>query len=364
MNLSWTLSRYLGRQFLVTVLITFAIVLCLIYMISIVELMRKAADHSEITFGTIASMALLNLPTLGSDTLPFAVLFGGMASFLRLTRNHELVIARAAGISAWQFLAPALAGALAIGVVVITVYNPIAAAMSARYTQLEATYLRGRPSLIAVSSNGLWLRQADAGGQSVVHALRISERGLRLEDVIIFLYGQGDNFTGRIDARSAVLEDGYWTMKDAWVTSIADQPKHYDTYRQPTTLTLTQVQESFADPDTISFWDLPHFIDMAEAAGFSAQRYRLHLYDILSTPVLLCTMVFLGAVFSLRASRLGGLFQLVIGGIFAGFLLYFLTDLSLALGLSGVLPPFLAAWAPVIVALLLGVAVLFHLEDG
>lgn len=364
MNLSWTLSRYLGRQFLVTVLITFAIVLSLIYMISLVELTRKAADHSDIPFGTLASMALLELPTVGGDTLPFAVLFGGMASFLRLTRNHELVVARAAGVSAWQFLAPALAVSLAIGTVVITVYNPVASAMSARYGELEAKFLRGRPSLLAVSTNGLWLRQADADGQSVVHALRVSERGLRLEDVIIFLYGNGDNFVGRIDARSAVLADGYWDMKDAWVTHTSEQPRHYDTFRQPTTLTLTQVQESFADPDTISFWDLPHFIDMAEAAGFSAQRYRLHFYDILSTPVLLCTMVFLGAVFSLRASRLGGLVQLVVGGVFAGFLLYFLSALSLALGLSGVLPPFLAAWAPVIVAMLLGLAVLFHLEDG
>jgi lipopolysaccharide export system permease protein len=143
-----------------------------------------------------------------------------------------------------------------------------------------------------------------------------------------------------------------------------DQPRHYDSFRQPTTLTLNQVQESFADPDTISFWDLPHFIEMAEAAGFSARRYQLHFFDILATPVLLCTMVFLGAIFSLKTSRLGGLVQLVLGGILAGFLLYFLSALSLALGSSGVLPPFLAAWAPAIVGLLLGLAVLFHLEDG
>lgn len=364
MNLSWTLSRYLGRQFLMTVLITFAIVLCLIYTINLVELMRRAANQSNVAFDVLASMAFLKLPSVGADTLPFAVLFGGMAAFLRLTRNHELVVARAAGVSAWQFLMPALAVAFAIGIVIVAVYNPIASAMSTRYSQLDAKFLRGQTSLLAVSANGLWLRQADIDGQSVVHALRISEHGLRLEDVIILLYGDGDNFIGRIDADSATLEDGYWDIRNAWVTRADDQPRHYLTYRQPTALTLTQVQESFADPDTISFWDLPHFIDMAEAAGFSAQRYRLHFYDLLSTPFLLCTMVFLGAIFSLRASRLGGLVQLVMGGIFAGFLLYFLSDLALALGLSGILPPFLAAWAPAIVATLLGLAVLFHLEDG
>jgi lipopolysaccharide export system permease protein len=75
-------------------------------------------------------------------------------------------------------------------------------------------------------------------------------------------------------------------------------------------------------------------------------------------------MVLVGGVFSLRTSRMGGLLQLVLGGVLSGFLLYFLTDLALALGKSGVLPPFLAAWSPAIVAMLLGLAVLFHLEDG
>lgn len=363
-NLSWTLSRYLGRQFFITVLITFGVFLCLIYMINLVELMRRASSQNDISFGVLSSMALLNLPTVGSDTLPFAILFGSMAAFLRFTRNHELVVARAAGVSVWQFTLPAFAVALAIGAVIVTVYNPVASTMSARYSQLEAKYLRGQAGLLAVSSNGLWLRQADVDGQSVVHALRVSELGLKLEDVTIFLYDGADSFSGRIDARDAALEDGYWALRDAWVSRLDDQPRHYDNFRQPTTLTLTKVQESFADPDTISFWDLPRFIDMAEAAGFSAKRYRLHFYDVLATPMLLCTMVLVGAVFSLRTSRLGGLVQLVLGGVFAGFFLYFISDLSLALGLSGVLPPFLAAWSPTIVAMLLGLAVMFHLEDG
>lgn len=363
-NISWTLSRYLGRQFFITVMITFGVFLCLIYMIDLVELTRRAAGHKDIAFSLLASMAILHLPTIGSDTLPFAVLFGGMAAFMRVTRNNELVIARAAGVSVWQFMLPALAVAFLIGSFIITIYNPIASAMTERYTQLEGKYLRGQTNLLAVSANGLWLRQADGDGLSVVHAQRVSERELRLEDVTIFLYNADDSFTDRIDAKKADLQNGYWALQDTWISPANDQPRHYDTYKLPTTLTLTKVQESFADADTISFWDLPHFIEMAESAGFSAKRYRLHFYDLLATPILLCTMVLVGCVFSLRASRLGGLVQLVVGGVMAGFLLYFLSDLSLALGKSGVLPPFLAAWSPAIVGMLLGLAVLFHLEDG
>src|SRR5690606_30278564 len=85
MNLSWTLSRYLGRQFLSVVLITFTLFLSLIFIIELVELLRRGGDKPGVTFDLILSMALMEVPRVGSRTLPFAVLFGGMAAFLRLS---------------------------------------------------------------------------------------------------------------------------------------------------------------------------------------------------------------------------------------------------------------------------------------
>lgn len=45
MNISWTLSRYLARQFLTVVLITFAVFLSLIFMLELVELLRRGAEN-------------------------------------------------------------------------------------------------------------------------------------------------------------------------------------------------------------------------------------------------------------------------------------------------------------------------------
>lgn len=363
MNFSWTLSRYLGRQFLFVVLITFGIFLALIFMIELVELLRRGTDKPGVTFGLLVSMSLMELPRIGGQTLPFAVLFGGMAAFLRLSRNNELVVARAAGVSVWQFIAPALAVAFVIGSFVVTVYNPVSATLTTRFGQLESKYLQQRASFIAVSANGLWLRQADPAGQSVVHAQRM-DNGFELQEVTIFLYDHGDRFLGRIDARVATLRPGYWELQDVWVLMGNDQPRQYDSYRQETSLTQKQIEESFAREETISFWELPHFIETAEAAGFSARRYQIYFHQLLATPALLCTMVLVAAAFSMRVTRMGGLLQMVLGGIFSGFLVYFLGNLAIALGLSGILPAALAAWAPSVVVTLLGLAVLFHLEDG
>ena len=127
---------------------------------------------------------------------------------------------------------------------------------------------------------------------------------------------------------------------------------------------MGQIQDSFASPDTMSFWALPGFIKTLEDAGFSALRHRLHWHSLLSGPLLLFAMVLLAASFSLKLTRSGGTGLLMAGGVASGFVLYFLTDVSLALGISGGIPVVLAAWAPAVASTLLGFALLLHLEDG
>jgi lipopolysaccharide export system permease protein len=364
MRISTTLSIYIGRQFLAGIGIVFAILVVLAYSFDLIELLRRASARNEATFGLVIAMSFLKLPALALKLLPFSALFGGMLALARMTRNHELVVARGSGVSVWQFLMPGLVIAAILGGLVVTVFDPLSAAMVSRYEQLEAKYLRGRTSMLAVSDNGLWLRQADAGGQSVVHALRVSQRGTELADVIIFLYNGADRFVGRIDARDARLMDGYWDIDNALITGPDKPAQYFDRYQLKTSLTFDQIQDAFASPESISFWELPGFINALEAAGFSGLRHRLHFHALLSLPLLLVAMLLIAATFSLRLTRRGGTGYLLAGGATAGFILYFVSDLVFALGNSGTVPVLMAAWIPAGVSSLLGMAMLLHLEDG
>ena len=123
---SWTLYRYLALQFLLGVVMVYGGFLTLAFAIDIVDLLNRTAGRGVDT-GTVIGMAVLQLPDLGQKMLPFAILGGGVFSFLRLARSQELVATRAAGISAWNFLMPALAMAMLIGVLTVTVATPAGA---------------------------------------------------------------------------------------------------------------------------------------------------------------------------------------------------------------------------------------------
>ncbi len=366
MRLSNTLSLYISRNFLLSFAVMFGLFLLLILLFDTVELLRRAANKPDIGFSLVMEMAFLKLPHMGQQAFPFAVLFGGMAAFWRLARSHELVVTRAAGVSVWQFLLPVLSLAFLLGLFQIGVLNPLASTTISRYERIEAFSLEGNKSFLALSKTGLWLRQANAEGQSVIHSNTVLQvgRNVELKNVIVFNYKGNDKFSGRIDAERAQLEDGFWHMKNAWVHIPEEQPRFEKDYWLATDLTLGRIQDSFAPPETMSFWDLPDFIDTLKKSGFSAVRHRLYWHSLLASPFLMCAMVLIAATFTLRHARQGGGAYIFGGGLLAGFVLYFFSDIVFALGLSDSIPIILAAWTPSGVATLLGLATLLHLEDG
>ena len=109
------------------------------------------------------------------------------------------------------------------------------------------------------------------------------------------------------------------------------------------------MRESFATPETVPFWDLPFFIDMADHAGLAAAGYKLQYQKLLSRPVLLASMVLLAAAVSLRFFRFGGVQKMVLAGMAAGFLLYVLSEVTDDLSKAELLHPIAAAWLPVLI---------------
>lgn len=367
MRLSLTLSLYIARQFVLAFLTVLAVVLGIILLFDVIELIRRAAGRAEIDFWVLMGMALLKLPQMAHTILPFAVMIGAMVAFWRLTRTHELVVARAAGISVWQFLTPVLTTVLLIGVFEVTAFNPLAAAMFARYDKLQNEVLQGKVGTFDLSEVGLWLREGDEREQKVVHAEDVHQDGLSLDmrEVHIFLYNGADRFSSRLYAATGRLGDGHFELSGVWRMEIGKPAVYLDRLDLPTELTLERVQDNFSSPESMSFWQLPGFIMFFEKAGFAATKHRMYLQSLLASPLLYCAMVLIAAMFSLRPNmRSGGLLVRVGAGVAAGFGIYFFSKVVYAFGLSATLPQGLAAWSPALVAGLAGVTGLLHLEDG
>ncbi len=359
----WVLQRYFGRQYLLWFLLFLGSLSGIIFLFEIAELMRRAGSRSDVGFSIIMQMGIFKLPDTIEHILPFVVLFAGLFTFWRLTRSQELVVARSVGISAWQFMRPALVVTLGFAILNIALINPIGAMMNARYKMMEMHYLERVPTL-ELTGAGLWLRQRDKDKHYLLHADHIEMDPLTLTPLMAFIYDDNDNYLGRIDAPQAVLQNGVWDVPDAWMNMDQQPAQHLDDWQLPTTLTLGKIQESMAAPNTISFWELPRFIRALKTIGLPQTRHILAYQSLLAQPLLLCAMIFFAASFALRMNRRGGVTAMIISGVLLGSFTYTLNNVVNALGQNQTLPVILAAWAIPLVALALGNAALLHMEEG
>lgn len=367
MNFSPTLNRYLARSYMLNMLVMLLMLFGVIYLFDTVELLRRAGKKEGVPLSLVLEMGLLKLPEVGQLLFPFAILFSGMFTFWQLTRRQELIVVRSAGFSVWQFLAPVMGVAVAFGILNIAIINPVGAMFLSKFEALENQYLSERKSYVTLLKEGLWLRQMQENSQGhvILHAGRINLTEWEFHDVMVLFFESDDDLVRRIDASKARLEDGMWLFEQA--TSHYPGQRNAETLplvALPTELTVRELEESFASPETLSFWQLPSFIRTMESTGFDATAMKIHFQALLAQPLLLAAMILLAAAVSLRPPRFRGTLTLVLIGVLIGFVVFFMSSFLQALGTSHQIPAILAAWSPALVTFLLGVAVMLNLEDG
>jgi lipopolysaccharide export system permease protein len=361
------IENYVLERTLIGVSGALAVFATVITLIDFVELSRSVGVRAEIGFDDVLVMTLLNAPTLILLLLPFSFLFGVLGAFVSLNRRSELIAMRAAGVSAWRFIFPAAGAAAAIGLLTVTVLNPLASMLNARFETMRAELTQG---YAPTTPRAVWLRQGDSHNQIVIRAhQRLSGAGtLTLRGVTLFISTRAPDgsvqFSRRIEAAQAQLMPGYWLLTGAQEATPGTAAYHFDTLTLPSSLNGDSALERFASPRAVPFWGLWKAIARTEQAGFSATGYRLELEELLATPLMFAAMSVLAAAFSLRLIRLGGLAPLAGSGVALGFIIFFFNEFCRALGKAGAIPPFAAAWTPPLIALLAGFTLLCYTEDG
>lgn len=361
---SMTLARYFAWRFLTAVAGVFVGVYVLVAFVDYIDVMRHASDVPNAPTTQLVLMSAYRVPQTMERLLPFSVLVGAMTCFFGLSRRMELVVARGAGMSVWQIIAPAMIVALFLGALGTAVYNPVSASLREASKRIESKIFGSHSMAFEGYDSGYWVRQRSAEGDSILNARQSREQGLKLATITVFTFTPTGEFKERIEATEADLQPGAWRLRNARLYALNSPPQDFDSYLLPTKITREQVAESFAAPDTVGFWHLPTYIRFVEDTGLAAAGYRLQYQILIARPFLLAAMILLAASVSLRAFRFGGVPQRILTGVAAGFSLYVLSKVTEDLSKADLLYPVLAAWLPIAAGGLSGLLVLLHEEDG
>ena len=329
-----------------------------------------AKNNIEISSG-LKSTAL-RAPSIIIDVMPLVIMLAGLSTFISLARASELVVIRSAGRSALRILLAPTILTILIGALCTSVGNPIVSS-SIKYSEEFLQNLGLKPrNFMSVTSNEIWLREADVNNHTVIRADQTNFEGLELFNLTIFEFDGEDKLTRRITADRGKLKPSIWELENVLVWTLeldgpienAFQIERFNSKLLPTSLSETQILDSFSNPKAINFWKLPSFIKKLESSGFSAIRHKIFYLSEISRPIFFVAMLLIGASFALRQARFGQTGILVVLSVASGFLLFSIKRVAESLGAEGEISLVLAAFGPSVSGILLAIGLLLHLEDG
>lgn len=359
-----TLSLYIAVKFAKNVLFMMIALLFLIVTVDFVEQLRKAAEIDDVSVWSLYLISLYKAPIFLERAFPFGCLFAAMMTLTQLNTKLELVVARAAGISAWQFLLPLGFTSVIIGLFAAMVYNPVAIMSQERSKELTASVYPAKLKAADKAKNGYWIRQDDESGSYVINANFARNRGTLLDDVTIVRWNPDGSMQDRIDAPNAVFRDDHWLLIQTKTTHTDGTVSESGNLRLKTKLHADNLLGASTPPDALSFWELRNAAERVAKSGANHLPYLVQFHGLLSLPFFLVAMVLIAACVSLRFVRFGQVGRMILGGILSGFVLYIVTSLITSMGSNGIVPPAVAAWSPACVAILFGMSILLHQEDG
>ena len=302
----------------------------------------------------------LRIPGLISFLLPFSVLLGALVTFTGLNQHSEVVSMKAAGLSAHQILAPMITASLGVAIILFA-FNELVVVRSTRIVNAwDDAEFQAIPPDSGTMSN-IWVREGD----DLIHAAQVGGRGAGTTLHGVTLYVRDAGAISRIiDAERGVQVPGGWRLENIRSFDVVTNAQS----RAPDMIALAGIEPNRftlakVDPTTRDFLSLRGAIGELEAAGRPSEEARTGWWHKLSGPLSTLLMPLLAATAAFGLARTGQVVLRASIGMALGFAYFVADNFSIALGNIGAYPPFLAAWAPFLLFLLIGEFVLIRQEE-
>ena len=338
-----TLNRYLYKNYFIGFLIIYSTFSLLIFTGDLIEQFRKSTNK-DVPVDIVFQLSFYNYFSLIFDTLAVIIFLACVFTFIKLEKSSEYTVMKSSGVKPFSLLISPLLLFFSIGVIFISVVNPLTAIMHEKYDDLEYRYIKRVDRFATISTNGLWLKQnnLDRNISNILNAKSIEEEGRIINDFMILEYNQAGSYSGRFDGERASLVDGYWLMHNVLETPRFSEPIFHDKLTYSTSILLVDISNSLSAPENISIWKLNGFINLIEKLGYSAIDHKLQLFNLLILPILICSLVTFAYAITSHMKHNDKSIILIIYSIGLIFIYFFVSNLLNALSLSSQINPLMS----------------------
>lgn len=356
-----TLTRYLGREVLVSTLVVFGGLLMLFAFFDVIYELRDVG-HGNYGIGNALTYVALHLPARAYELFPVSALIGTLFALSQLVSNSEYTVMRVSGASLWQ-----------VGWAVVRIGIPLAIATflagelvappAERLAQTLRASAKGDVSSVVAQQfdSGFWFKQ-----DLTFVNIRSVLADLSILGVRIYEFDEELRLTRVRRAESGrFLQPGRWQLVNVKVTELSGDTARqtslpeltWETVLRPTILTVYQVAPERLELRTL--WDN---IRVLSGNQQKTSRFEIAFWSKIFYPVAVLVMMVLALPFAHFQRRAGGIGVRIFTGTMLGLAFFLLGRLFSNLGVINDWPPLFAAAFPIAVFVGISVALLWWLE--
>lgn len=348
-----TLDRYILGRFGAILAGCAATFLTLFAVYEFINLIDDLVERN-LPFSLVLNYLKYRTPWILSQILPMSCLVATFLAIGIMSRFNEVTALKASGTSIYRIAAPVVIVTVAISAIAYVNQDYLEPYANQRAAQIKDV-IRGRSPRSYGAGERRWVfgegghlynfRNYVASPVPVLAATGSGEfqgfSAYRMDPVSF-------DIAERIYARSATFTHGHWVLKDGWTRSFEGGQESFETFvekRFDFPEEPGYFIKEWKNPAQMNFAELKRFVTDLKRRGYDVQELLVDLYDKTALPLVSLTMVILGIPFCFRMGKRGSLYGIGIAVLLVTiFLLVFST--TNALGGIGLMPPFLAAWAP------------------
>ncbi len=358
---SRTLTLYLSKLFFVRIVAMLAVLVLVLMMLDLLSTSGDILAAEGNGQAQLWTYVTLRVPQLIARFLPYSVLLATIISLIALNQNSEVIAMKAAGLSAHQVLAPLMLTAGLVSLASFAFNEGVVTRATATLSAWEANDFGPIPKDPGVKAN---VYLTDGNNILTANSINGSGDAMTMRGVTFYRRDGQGMLAEQIRAGSATYAQPGWQLTNA---------TRFDVQTADTTMigavtvaaevSPAQIELSTVNADAQSFWKLSQSIADFDAAGKRTTELRAKWWHKISGPLSAFLMPLLGAVAAFGLARSGQLFVRALIGMGLGFTYFVVDNAALAMGNFGGYPPFLAAWAPFFLFLLIGETVLVRTEE-
>lgn len=353
-------SRYLLKEFIRYAALFTAAFTVIFLMVDFVQKVDNFIESSAPAW-TLPAFLAYKTPYIVVQMVPVATMIAVIVMFSIMARHNEVTAMRACGMSTVQIARPVIYGSLILAVIVFALLEILVPYSSSKSNAIWDLYVMRRGQPRAHGEYNIWYK----GDESIFRIGRFDAEAGEMNDCSFYFFDDDFRLMKLVDASRVSWRDGRWEMASA-VALRADGTGGYSLERiKSGNLDITERPDNFVNlprkPEEMGYWELKKYAGKIRAEGYDPTAYLVDMHIKPAFPFIIVVLAAIGLPIVLKVGKQRTALA-VCAGIGVCFLYLIVLGLCRSLGISGLLPPVVAAWTGNGVFLLGSVYALMHVE--